>query len=97
MAAFRIVVVAVVSLLSIWLPASGFSQADDLSNWTYIGNKQSMKFHLADCEFAHLMSRTKRVHFQFRQQAIDAGMKPCNWCMPAWNLEVTGHLLQNAQ
>lgn len=62
--------------------------------WKYVGNRQSLKYHLGECEFAAIMSSSRRVGFQFRQQAIDCGMKPCNWCLPEWSARVEGRLLQ---
>lgn len=59
----------------------------------YVGNSSSMKFHQRNCEFARVMAASRQVPFQNRQQAIEAGMKPCNWCMPTWWTQVQGRLI----
>ena len=46
----------------------------------YIGNKKSNVFHLPSC--ASLPAEVNRVYFSDRQQAVDAGMKPCGSCKP---------------
>ena len=66
---------------------------DEPTTWNYIGNIESMKFHRESCEFARIMAASRRVGFQFRQQAIDAGMKPCNWCQPQWWTRVEGRII----
>lgn len=46
----------------------------------YIGNKQSLKFHLAACR--HLPAEKNRVYFTTRAQAVAEGFVPCKVCKP---------------
>lgn len=59
----------------------------------YVGNVDSMKFHRQSCQFARIMARARRIDFEFRKQAVMAGMKPCNWCLPQWWTNVQAELL----
>ena len=47
---------------------------------TYIGNRNSKKFHLPACP--NLPIEKNRVSFASRQEAIDAGFDPCDNCKP---------------
>jgi hypothetical protein len=67
--------------------------SDSIAN-IFVGNIDSMKYHRNDCEFARLMSRRKRIHFNNESAAVFAGMKACNWCLPRWTLQVQGCLLR---
>jgi len=58
-------------------PAS--SQAVSVS---YIGNKNSKKFHLPDCQWAEKIAPGNRVYFKSRDEAIKAGYEPCKVCKP---------------
>lgn len=48
----------------------------------YVGNKNSKKFHFANCEYAEKMSTRNKVEFTSRQEAIDLDYEPCNACKP---------------
>jgi hypothetical protein len=50
--------------------------------YKYTGNSFSLKFHRPSCKFARAMWRGHVVRFQYRKQAIDAGQKPCRYCLP---------------
>jgi micrococcal nuclease len=56
-----------------------FSQAVSAS---YIGNKNSKKFHLPDCQWAEKIAPGNRVYFKSRDEAIKAGYEPCKVCKP---------------
>ena len=47
---------------------------------SYIGNRNSKKFHLPDC--SNLPAEQNRVYFQTRKQAVDEGYAPCGNCNP---------------
>ena len=50
--------------------------------YKYVGNSFSLKFHRPSCPFAKAMSlRHVQLH-HFRKQAIQAGQKPCKYCLP---------------
>jgi hypothetical protein len=63
---------------------SSWSKIPELSAYKYRGNLQSNKFHRPGCNFGDMMAKGKRIYFHYRRDAIDAGMKPCNWCLPRW-------------
>jgi hypothetical protein len=48
----------------------------------YIGNRNSMKFHRADCRWVREMNEANKVCFQSREEAIAAGYVPCKVCKP---------------
>jgi len=49
--------------------------------YKYVGNSFSFKFHRPSCPFAKAMWRGHVIKFQYRKQAIDAGQKPCRYCL----------------
>ena len=50
------------------------------SSGSYIGNKNSKKFHRKSCHT--LPKESNRVHFSSREKAISSGYKPCKNCDP---------------
>ncbi len=58
---------------------SNFDRDDDAAI-TYIGNKNSKKFHLSSC--GSLPAEKNQVFFNGREEAIDAGYDPCKKCKP---------------
>jgi len=48
----------------------------------YIGNKQSKIFHNPECSSAKKMSDENKVIFKTREEALNAGFKPCKRCNP---------------
>lgn len=48
----------------------------------YIGNKNSKKFHLPECQWAEKIAPGNRVYFKSRDEAIKAGYVPCKVCRP---------------
>ena len=48
----------------------------------YIGNKNSHVFHAPDCGSLKKMSEKNKVAFDSRDEAIEAGYKPCSSCDP---------------
>lgn len=55
-------------------------QTQDLQGISYIGNKNSKKFHLPTCK--NLPKESNRVYFDTRQAAVDSGYTPCGNCNP---------------
>lgn len=49
---------------------------------TFIGNARSHIFHYADCRYVGRMSESNKVYFDDRDEAIDAGYRPCKVCQP---------------
>ncbi|WP_295722152.1 thermonuclease family protein [uncultured Methanobrevibacter sp.] len=58
------------------------SNADSNTNGEYIGNANTMKFHLSTCPMVNKMSENSKVSFSSRQSAIDEGYTPCKVCNP---------------
>lgn len=59
----------------------------------YVGNSFSLKFHKPSCPFARVMRKSRRVAFTFRKAAVDAGQRPCKYCLPPWWLSVEAKIL----
>ncbi|MGE4213927.1 MAG: MBL fold metallo-hydrolase [Anaerotignaceae bacterium] len=51
---------------------------DSAESITYIGNKNSLVFHLPDCK--SLPAEKNRVYFDDKESAISAGFHPCGVC-----------------
>ena len=49
---------------------------------TYIGNRNSMKFHYPDCPSVADMAEHNKVPLASREDAIALGYKPCGSCKP---------------
>lgn len=67
---------------SVLLPAMADDKADEQPVYKYTGNLFSLKFHRPSCKFARAMWREHVIRFQYRKQAVDAGQKPCRYCLP---------------
>lgn len=52
------------------------------SEATYVGNKNSQVFHLADCSSAEKMAEKNKVYFNSRDDAVKEGYTPCKSCNP---------------
>ena len=48
----------------------------------YVGSKGSSVFHKSDCPYAQKILPKNFVTYSTRQEAIDAGKKPCKTCKP---------------
>lgn len=57
-------------------------QATDAVQAAYIGNRNSMKFHSADCRYAAQVKEENRIAFDSAEQALMAGYTPCGTCKP---------------
>jgi hypothetical protein len=72
------------------------SQTDEKSPiYKYIGNSSSFKFHRPSCPFARAMWRGHIIKFHYRKQAIDAGQKPCRYCLPPFWKSVGAKILKD--
>lgn len=58
------------------------SQKSQPKSASYIGNKNTKKFHLPDCQWAEKIARGNRVYLKSRDEAIKAGYVPCKVCRP---------------
>jgi hypothetical protein len=76
--AMRIFLGFVLSMQSAWAQTN--SQVP--LPYKYVGNSYSLKFHRPSCPFAKAMSVNHVQLFHFRREAIEAGEKPCNYCLP---------------
>lgn len=52
------------------------------SGGSYIGNRNTMKFHEPSCSSVGQMNPNNKVPLSSRQQAIDGGYVPCKRCNP---------------
>lgn len=52
----------------------------DTKTGSYIGNRNSNKFHRSSC--STLPAESNRIYFSTRDEAINAGMVPCKRCNP---------------
>jgi len=67
------------------VPAPGAGTAggsNSGSSANYIGNRNSKKFHYADCRYVGEMNPENKVPFATREAAISAGYVPCKVCKP---------------
>ena len=56
---------------------------EELENITYIGNRNSHRFHYPDCDSVSDMKDKNKVFFYGgREEVIDAGYSPCGRCNP---------------
>lgn len=53
--------------------------SDELS---YVGNKNSKKFHLSICDSIAQMNEDNKIYFDNRDQAVNDGYTPCKSCNP---------------
>ncbi len=64
--------------------ASGSKEAEKYNSSTadkvYVGNKNSKVFHRPDCPSARRLK--SKVYFDSREEAIEAGYRPCKRCNP---------------
>lgn len=60
--------------------SSSASSASDSAQYSYIGNKNSHKFHRPTC--STLPNPENRVYFSSRDEAIDQGYDACKRCNP---------------
>ena len=49
---------------------------------SYIGNKNTRKFHRGDCRMVARMSQSNKVTFNNRDSAVSQGYNPCKICNP---------------
>lgn len=50
--------------------------------YEYVASKSSKAFHRPDCRWAREISLTNLEGYNSREQAIQAGKRPCRWCKP---------------
>ena len=62
-----------------WLHAAG-SDAETLGG--FVASRNSGVFHRADCKSAAKLSAKNLVRYSTRQEAVEAGKKPCDECSP---------------
>lgn len=62
--------------------SAGERSCEDDNPVKYIGNLESLKFHRPLCPYALVMAKFRACRFHSRQAAVDAGMRPCRYCLP---------------
>lgn len=78
----EVVLISFATLSFAFSPAVAEEKTDEQPVYKYTGNLFSLKFHRPSCKFARVMWREHVVRFQYRKQAVDAGQKPCRYCLP---------------
>ena len=53
-----------------------------VDNAPYIANKNTKKFHMADCPSVKEMKDSNKVPFATKDEALEEGYKPCKRCNP---------------
>jgi micrococcal nuclease len=48
----------------------------------YVASKRSLVFHRVDCKAAAKISEKNLVRYNTRDEAVQAGKKPCHECNP---------------
>jgi hypothetical protein len=72
------------------------ANADEQSlPYKYVGNNFTHVFHKPSCDFAKRIWTTRLELFHFRQDAVDAHYKPCNWCLPQRWWRCSGKLISS--
>ena len=59
-----------------------YSKIVPKASGSYIGNKNSKKFHLPTCYWAKKIAPGNKVYSRSRSEAIKAGYQPCKVCKP---------------
>ena len=62
--------------------AKSVSGGSGKSGSAFVGNRNSMKFHEADCRWVREMNPDNKVAFKSRAAAVKAGYVPCKVCRP---------------
>lgn len=52
------------------------------ATYKYVASKNSKVFHNADCRWAKQIASKNLINYSTRQEAIDAGKRPCKRCKP---------------
>lgn len=52
------------------------------SDITYVGNRNTYKFHMPDCPSVEAILDSNKVYFNSREQAVNANYSPCKSCNP---------------
>ena len=60
--------------------AAASETKDTAAEYSYIGNRNSYKFHRPSCSY--LPAEHNRVYYQTREEAVNDGMVPCKRCDP---------------
>ena len=76
--------------LALFLLASGATVAIEVAHtserekpaYTYVASRSREPFHRITCKWAAKISEGNRQTFQTREEAIQAGHKPCKVCKP---------------
>jgi hypothetical protein len=57
-------------------------QKADPNEHKYVASKNGMVFHRPDCIWVKRIKPENLVYYSSREEAINAGKKPCKWCNP---------------
>ena len=66
-----------------WISTVTYRRNDrDITQGVYIGNRNSKVFHRYDCDSVREMKEKNKVEFETKEEAEEAGYKPCSRCNP---------------
>lgn len=57
-------------------------QSQNIVDYTYIGSKNSDKYHKKNCRWVEKIEEENAVYFNSKEEAVQAGYKPCGTCKP---------------
>ena len=58
------------------------AEKDESGEVLYIGNKNSKKFHFADCQYAKSIKDSNKISSFNRAELTNSGFEPCSNCKP---------------
>jgi len=53
-----------------------------VAEYKYVASKKSKVFHKPDCRWVKKINAENLVGYKSKQEAIEAGKRPCKWCKP---------------
>ena len=56
--------------------------SEPVSGGSYVGSKNSDKFHYSSCGHAERIKESNRIYFSSREEAFGSGYEPCAHCNP---------------
>lgn len=67
---------------SVYVPVKSEPMKNEPATGSYIGNKNTLKFHYPSCSSVNSMNESNKVMLESRAEAINKGYVPCKTCNP---------------
>jgi hypothetical protein len=61
---------------------AGTQEAPNAAGYAFVSSKSSSVFHRPDCRWAQNISGSNLVGYKTREEAVQAGKRPCKTCQP---------------